>query len=95
MQTARKRKVAENELLLENVVKHVGQLGRSRPDGAVDVICECVRDGCRAMLAVPFREYARTRSTEPRRFMIVAGHESPTLDAVVERRDRYLLVEEC
>ncbi|MDX6484981.1 MAG: hypothetical protein QOF43_134 [Gaiellaceae bacterium] len=94
MTAASDLKAAENELLLENVVKHVGQLGRSRPGAAVAVICECGDEGCRAALAVPFREYSRARSSHPRRFVVAAGHERSASDVEVESRDGYRLVEE-
>jgi hypothetical protein len=92
MGTDRNAKVTENELLLENVVKRVGQLGH--PDATVDVMCECRQRDCRTLLAVPFREYSRTRAAQPRRFMVAPGHETTGSDAVVEQRDGYAIVEE-
>jgi hypothetical protein len=92
MGTDRNAKVAENELLLENVVKRVGQLGQ--PNATVDVTCECRRRDCRTLLAVPFREYSRTRAAQPRRFMVAPGHETPESDAVVEQQNGYAIVEE-
>jgi hypothetical protein len=54
--------------------------------------CECARLGCNELLELSVREYEEVRS-DPRRFMVVPGHERPDAEVVVERHPGYLVVE--
>jgi hypothetical protein len=61
-------------------------------DTPVGFRCECARLGCNQLVELTVREYERIRSN-PRRFVIVRGHEFPEVEAVVETRPGYVIVE--
>jgi hypothetical protein len=61
-------------------------------DAPVGFRCECARLGCNELLELSVREYEEVRSN-PRRFIVVPGHESLGAEVVVERRPGYLVVE--
>lgn len=54
--------------------------------------CECANPECGNAAEVSLREYERVRR-HPRRFIVVAGHEQPYVEAVVARGPSYLIVE--
>ena len=54
--------------------------------------CECARLGCNDLLELSVNEYESVRAN-PRRFIVVAGHQRPDVEHVVEVRPGYLIVE--
>jgi hypothetical protein len=54
--------------------------------------CECARLGCNELIELSIREYEEVRSN-PRRFIVVPGHERLEVEIVVERRSGYFVVE--
>ena len=54
--------------------------------------CECGRLGCNQLMELSVREYDEIRA-HPRWFLVVAGHEKPDVEDVVEARAGYLIVE--
>jgi hypothetical protein len=61
-------------------------------DALVGFRCECAQLGCNELLELSVREYEQVRS-DPRRFMVVPGHERLDGEIVVERHPGYLVVE--
>lgn len=61
-------------------------------DSPIGFRCECARLGCNELLELSVREYEAVRAN-PRRFMVVPGHERPDFEVVVERHPEYLVVE--
>src|SRR6266516_4461958 len=59
---------------------------------ALEIVCECARRGCSELIAVSPADYERARS-EPRRFLLVPGHELPEIERVVSRYDGFVVVE--
>ena len=58
-----------------------------------DFLCECGRQGaCGDTVAVTLGDYDRVRSQDDR-FLLVPGHENDALERVVERTDRYVIVD--
>ena len=55
--------------------------------------CECARLGCAELVELSVREYERVRSN-PRRFIVLPGHERLDAETVVERRPGYLIGEQ-
>ena len=55
-------------------------------------LCECGRIGCSAKLTLSLADYERVR-TSFERFVLVPGHEIAEIDIVVERGERFLIVE--
>jgi hypothetical protein len=62
------------------------------PAGLLTFVCECGRMGCTRLIQLTREEYESIRAN-PRRFAILDGHEIPEAEAIVERHDRYLIVE--
>jgi hypothetical protein len=55
--------------------------------------CECGdTDSCDARLQMTLAEYERVRSQRDR-FAVQPGHETPEIERVVERNERYLIVD--
>ena len=62
------------------------------PTGRAAFRCECARLGCTELIELGREDYEAVRS-HPRRFFVLAGHELPEVEDVVERRDGYFVVE--
>ena len=61
-------------------------------DRPVGFRCECARIGCNQLIDLSVREYEEIR-THPRRFVVIAGHESRDVETVIEARPGYVIVE--
>jgi hypothetical protein len=85
-----KQRVAMNEATFRKVNEgmDVGQ----DPAGLLTFICECGRLGCSELIELTRKEYEAVRD-DPRRFAILEGHEILEAEKIVERHDRYLVVE--
>ncbi len=55
-------------------------------------ICECGDESCTAPLYVPVAQYEAVRAN-PRRFLVLEGHEIGDAERVVERHGAWLVVE--
>ena len=85
-----KQRVAMNEATFRKVNEGM-QVGPD-PSGLLTFVCECGRLGCTKLIQLRRAEYESIRKN-PRRFAIVDGHEIHEAEEVVERHDRYLVVE--
>jgi 5-bromo-4-chloroindolyl phosphate hydrolysis protein len=54
--------------------------------------CECAVLDCNETIGLTIGEYERLRQ-DPRRFVLVPGHELPDVEIVVENHDAYIIVE--
>jgi hypothetical protein len=61
-------------------------------DSPVSFRCECARLGCNELVELTVRAYERVRSN-PRRFIVLPGHEQLDVEVVVERDPEYVVVE--
>jgi hypothetical protein len=61
-------------------------------DAPIGFRCECARLGCAELVELSIHEYERVRSN-PRRFIVLPGHERLDVEIVVERRPSYFVVE--
>jgi hypothetical protein len=92
MHDARQQRLAANEVVLRDVNEGIerGQWpGEAAPLG---FRCECARLGCNELLPLTLGEYEHVRA-DSRRFVMIPGHEIPELEAVVESRPDYVIVE--
>jgi hypothetical protein len=55
-------------------------------------LCECLRADCNEVVELDADEYEGVRA-DRRRFFVLPGHELAAIDAVVERHERYLVVD--
>lgn len=61
------------------------------PDQAA-FICECGLESCEERLPIDVADYAEAHSA-PDRFTVAPGHELPSIERIVDRRDGFLVVE--
>jgi predicted ThiF/HesA family dinucleotide-utilizing enzyme len=90
MQSQGKQRVAMNEATFRKVNEGM-EVGQD-PSGLMTFVCECGRLGCNKLIELTREEYEDVRGN-PRRFAILDGHEIPEVEDVVERHDRYIVVE--
>jgi hypothetical protein len=87
-----KQRVAMNEATFRKVNEGM-EIGQD-PSGLLTFLCECGRLGCNKLIQLTRAEYEGIRQN-PRRFAILDGHEIPEAEAIVERHDRYVVVEKA
>jgi hypothetical protein len=87
-----KQRLAMNEATFRKVNEGM-EVGQD-PGGLLTFICECGRLGCNRLVELTRAEYEGVRAN-PRRFAVLAGHEIEDVERVVERHDRYLVVEKA
>jgi hypothetical protein len=93
---AREERSAKNEALLREVNDRIEEVGASLSvvpaDGQLDFRCECGRPDCDAFVSLTVTEYEHVRSDNDR-FAVTPGHEDDQIERVVERGERYLIVD--
>lgn len=57
----------------------------------VRIRCECGRPECNAFIRMRVADYETVRS-DPRPFVVLSGHQTPAIEAVVEERPDHLVV---
>jgi diaminopimelate decarboxylase len=85
-----RQRVAMNEATFRRV--NEGIETAQDPGGRLTFLCECGRLGCNRLILLTRPEYEAVRSN-PRRFALVDGHEMLEVEDVVERAERYIVVE--
>jgi hypothetical protein len=93
---AREERSARNEALLREVNERIEEVGKRLQilpdDESLEFHCECGRDDCDVFVSMTVREYEHVRA-ENDRFAVVPGHEDEQIEQVVERHERYLVVD--
>jgi hypothetical protein len=91
--TTWEERAARNEALFRAVNEEIRAVDRRFGNALTsEFVCECANDGCVERLPVPRDVYTAVRS-EPTRFILAPGHERLELERVVERHDRFFVVE--
>jgi hypothetical protein len=90
----RERRLGENEVLYREVNERVRELHDSfgLDDQLIEFVCECARVECTERIRLTPAEYEHVRESG-RRFALVDGHETPEVEEVVERGERFSVVE--
>ena len=92
---AREDRIARNEALFRSVNERVRELvtsaGALGSDPSASFVCECGNADCTATVELTVAEYEQVRE-DPTHFFVVPGHESPEVEEVVERHERYDVV---
>jgi hypothetical protein len=87
------RRIGHNEALFRDVNE---ALARTKTDSAEDRLhpfrCECGALGCNQLIELTMPEYEAVRA-HPTRFALTPGHDIPEAERVVERHDRYAVVQ--
>ena len=86
-------RIARNETLFREVNERIeaGQWPTERGE-PVAFRCECGSLHCNRLVELTLDAYEQVRAS-PTRFVLVAGHEIPEIDRVVEREQGYVVVE--
>jgi hypothetical protein len=87
------RRLAANEDMFRDVNEGIvrGQWPGD-PEAPIGFRCECARLGCNVLVALTLTQYEAVRAN-PRRFVIVSGHELAAVEAPIERHGEYAVVE--
>jgi hypothetical protein len=90
MNSQGKQRVAMNEATFRKVNEGM-EVGQDA-SGLLTFVCECGRLGCSELIQLTRPEYEDIRANA-RRFAIIDGHEILEAEEIVERHDRYTVVE--
>jgi hypothetical protein len=95
--SARDERRARNEALFREVNERIELLSadladESEQEGSLRIVCECGRDDCTELIEVTRPQSESVRS-DPRRFIVVPGHEHTDTERVVERNSGFFVVE--
>jgi hypothetical protein len=95
---SREHRVARNHALFRDVNERIYSLTEefgSHPadDGlSLAFVCECGNVTCTSQVLVETDDYSRIRS-HPAHFVVLAGHELPDVERVIESNSHYVVVE--
>jgi hypothetical protein len=89
----RERRIGQNEALFREVNETIRGVNEAfgAITGTMSILCECGSLGCDKQIVVPLAEYEHLRS-DPTLFAVLAGHDIPDVELVVERREGYDVV---
>ncbi len=90
---AREERLAKNETLFRDLNERIEQAAGRETEGGdkYGFVCECSHDDCFELVHMTIVEYERLRGN-PLRFVVIAGHEIPEIEEVVERQPGYYFV---
>jgi hypothetical protein len=88
----RLERITRNEALFRSVNERIEELSHGVGESRVEFLCECGRDGCEERLLLAPEEYERAHRQDDR-FVLAPGHQSEKIETVVERNDRYWIVD--
>lgn len=89
---SREARRGSNEAVFRDVNERIAELGERSRAEAIEIVCECADRTCVEPLSVSVAEYEEARA-EPTTFIILPGHEDPSIERVVRRQRDHLLVE--
>jgi len=89
---SRDDRAAKNEAVFRAVNREIEDAAEAVGDNNLEVLCECGRDGCRGLIELSVSEYDRVHGQRDR-FVVLPGHQTAEIENVVERTDRYLVVD--
>jgi hypothetical protein len=85
--------MARNEALFREVNERIEDVQEGfAAQGRTDFLCECGSEDCTQPISLTLAEYEQIRRN-PKHFVVLPGHDVVDLERVVERRDRYAVVE--
>ena len=91
--TTRAERQGRNESLFREVNERIAELNQTfQVEGRSEFLCECGREECRQPVSISIDEYETVRRTSTR-FFVLPGHEDTSVESVVERSERYVVVE--
>ena len=92
----RERRLAENEVAFRAANERVREAveGFRLVTDEADFVCDCGRAECVETIRLPLDEYERIRS-DPKRFVLVKGHERAEVERVVSDEEGCVVVEKA
>jgi hypothetical protein len=87
-----KRRLAHNEKVFRQVNEAREQASASSGETKLEFVCECWDPDCTSRIAMTAQEFERVRQS-PDRYIVLPGHELPTIERVVEDRGAFEVVE--
>lgn len=91
MGDARRDRIARNEASYRELNEAIASRQQATGEPLM-LLCECGDENCTEALHIPAAEYEAVRHN-PRRFIVLEGHEIPDVERVVERGRGWLVVE--
>lgn len=93
VKSSREERVARNEELFQEINRQIEKLEErlGHPE-TLAMLCECSKKHCLDGFEVEPAVYQRVRSN-PVLFFVVPGHEDREVERIVERSERFLVVE--
>jgi hypothetical protein len=89
----RAERQGRNESLFREVNERIAELNQTfHIEGRSEFLCECSREECKEPVSISIDEYEGVRR-ESTRFFVLPGHEDESVERVLERNERYLVVE--
>jgi hypothetical protein len=89
----RAERQGRNESLFREVNERIAELNQAFDiEGRSEFLCECTQEECKEPISISIAEYENVRN-DSTRFFVVPGHEDERVERVVERNDRYVVVE--
>jgi hypothetical protein len=85
-------RAAHNEAAFRETNESINRIATRFDSVENDFVCECADPGCAEFVTMRLDEYEAVRSRGDR-FFVVAGHDDPTIERVVERHERFVVVE--
>lgn len=85
-------RIALNEGLFREVNENIRAAATDGRYDAAHFVCECGASNCEERVAMTLDAYCAVRDHK-RHFFVKPGHEIPMAETVVERHDRYLVIE--
>jgi len=92
MDSQGRQRVAMNEATFRKI--NEGMEAGQDPGGLLAFMCECGRLGCNRLIQLTRAEYESLRA-HSRRFAVIDGHEIAEVEDIVERAERYIVVEKA
>jgi hypothetical protein len=91
--TPREERLVRNETLFRQVNERLRELGETFSVVAekADFICECSNEHCTEHISLTLDDYERVRA-DPTHFVVVRGHEVPSLETVAYELSEDLIV---
>jgi hypothetical protein len=91
--TTRAERQGRNESLFREVNERIAELNQTfQVEGRSEFLCECSREECKEPVSISIGEYETIRRASTR-FFVLPGHEDTSVESVVERSERYVVVE--
>ncbi len=88
------KRIGHNQSLYREINQSINGIAAARPpyEATWDFVCECGHTECNEAIPLSHQAYERVRQ-HPARFFVLAGHEIPGAEEVVEHHDGYIVVE--